>query len=206
MKKDILKLTAGFFPCGVSNWKTAMTDIVSGAAYPIDMNYELSETGDIDKNKIEYMNVIRDFAEWKTLPIREFDEYVSTPKHTYRLPDVIVCATFNRIIFKRVVFPTKSNIWQRDNFTCQYSGKKLTRDNLSIDHILPSSRGGGNTWENLVTCDKALNVWKSDRTPKECGLKLSSKPVKPKNGMVFNFMRDEWKMFIDGGQASFGDD
>jgi 5-methylcytosine-specific restriction endonuclease McrA len=75
----------------------------------------------------------------------------------------------------------------------------LTKDELTVDHVLPSSRGGENSWENLVTCDKTLNIWKSDRTPKECNLKLLNKPVKPKNGMVFSFLREEWKMFVDGG-------
>jgi hypothetical protein len=154
----------------------------------------------VDKNKIEWLNVIRSFDEWKKMPIRDYDEYVSTPNTVYRLPNIVVCSTFNKIIFKKVLFPTKSNIWQRDNYICQYSGKKLTRENVTVDHILPKSRGGENSWTNLVTCDKDLNVWKGDRTPKECGLKLLNKPSQPKNGMVFSFMRDEWKMFIDNEQ------
>lgn len=197
MKQDILKLNASYFPIGVSNWKSAMVDIISGAAFAVDVSYSVDENGCVDKNKIEWLNVVRDFEDWKKLPIREYDEYVSTPKAVYRLPSIVICSSFNKIIFKKVLFPTKSNIWQRDNYTCQYTGKKLSREDLTVDHILPSSRGGGNTWENLVTCDRALNVWKSDRTPSECGLKLINKPNKPKNGMVFSFMRDEWKMFID---------
>jgi 5-methylcytosine-specific restriction endonuclease McrA len=199
MKQEILKLTKGFFPCGVSSWKTAMIDIISGAAHPIDISYEIDEDGNINKNKIEYMEVVRDFENWRKLPVRPYDESVKTSKEEFRLPAIIVCASFNKIIFKRVVFPTKSNIWQRDNWTCCYTGEKLDRDTVSVDHIIPSSRGGQNTWENLVTAKKSLNIWKGDRTPRECGLKLLRKPVKPKNGMIFNFMRDEWKMFLDGG-------
>lgn len=199
MKQEILKLTKGFFPCGVANWKSVMVDIISGAAFPIDISYEIDEDGNINKNKIEYMEVVRDFEDWRKLPVRSYDESVKTSKEEFRLPAIIVCASFNKIIFKKVVFPTKSNIWQRDGNICQYTGEKLDREDLSIDHIIPSSRGGQNTWENLVTAKKSLNIWKSDRTPRECGLKLLRKPVKPKNGMIFNFMRDEWKMFLDGG-------
>jgi 5-methylcytosine-specific restriction endonuclease McrA len=201
MKQEILKLNAGYFPVGITNWKTAMVDIVSGAVHPVDVYYETDADGNINKEKIEAFNTIRSFEEWANLPIREFDDYVNTAKTSIRLPPIVVCASFNKIIYKRVVFPTKSNIWKRDNYVCQYSGKKLTKEELSVDHILPSSRGGGNTWENLVTCDKDLNVWKSDRTPQECGLKLLSRPTKPSNGMVFSFVRKEWEMFVDSSKA-----
>jgi len=199
MKTEILKLNANYAPIGTANWKSVMVDIVSGSAFPVDIGYEVDENGCINRTKVEWFNVVRSFDEWSNLPIRDWDEYVSSTKKTYRLPPIVVCSKFNKIIHKRILFPTKSNIWARDNYTCQYTGKKLTREDLTVDHILPSSRGGDNSWENLVTCDKKLNIWKSDRTPKECGLKLLSKPTRPKNGMIFSFMRDEWKMFLESG-------
>lgn len=198
-KQEILKLNANYYPVGVSNWKSVMVDIVTGAAFPVDVNYEVDEKGVVNRDKIAWIDVVRSFEDWRKLPIRDGDEFVNTPNAVFRLPPIIICAKFNKIIHKRVIFPTKTNIWQRDNYTCQYTGKKLTKDELTVDHVLPSSRGGENSWENLVTCDKALNIWKSDRTPKECNLKLLNKPVKPKNGMVFSFLREEWKMFVDGG-------
>ena len=199
MRQEILKLNANFFPIGTANWKDVMVDIVSGSAYPIDMHYELDSNGCVDLNRVSYMEVIKEFDKWASLPIREYDEYVRSAKTVYRLPSVVICSKFDRIIHKKVVFPTKANIWRRDNYTCQYTGKRLTKDELSVDHIIPSSRGGENTWENLVTCEKNLNTWKGNRTPKECKLRLLSKPGKPKNGMVFSFIREEWKMFVDGG-------
>ena len=202
MKRDVLKLNKSFFPVGISNWKTAMVDLISGSAHPIDVCYGFDENGNVDKHKIEYMEVVKEFSDWKNLPVRDFDDSVKTPKEIYRLPDIIVCSSFNKIIHKKVLFPTKNNIWNRDNWTCGYTGKKLDRENVTVDHILPSSRGGENTWENLITCDKTLNIWKGDRTPKECGLKLLWKPSKPKNGMIFSFMRDEWRMFLEGGDFS----
>lgn len=199
MKQEVLKLNKSFYPIGLSGWKKVFVDIVSGSAYPIDIMYGQTEDGKIDKFKIESFDVIRDFEQWAALPIREFDDYVTTTKTAYRLPPIVVCSEFNRIIHKHVVFPTKNNIWKRDNYTCGYSGKKLTREDVSVDHIMPVSRGGGNTWENLITCDRELNTWKADRTPKEAGLKLLWKPYKPNNGMVFSFMRKEWEMFLGGG-------
>jgi 5-methylcytosine-specific restriction endonuclease McrA len=200
MRQEILKLNANYFPIGTANWKDVMVDIVGGSAYPLDIDYDVDDNGCIDRKKITLCQVVKDFNEWAELPIRNFDEYVRSARKTYRLPAIVVCANFDGIIHKKIVFPTKTNIWKRDNYTCQYTGKQLNRDELSVDHIIPSSRGGENTWENLVTCEKSLNTWKADRTPKECGLKLRSIPCKPKNGMVFSFIREEWKMFVDGGE------
>ena len=200
MKQEILKLNRSFFPLSVSNWKVVMVDICSGAVHPLDIFYETDEHGNVNTDKIESFNVVKTFEEWAALPIREFDDFVNTPKTSYRLPPIVVCANFNKIIYKKVVFPTKNNIWKRDNYICQYSGEKLTKEDISVDHILPQSRGGENSWTNLVTCKKSLNVWKSDRTPQECGLKLLNKPFKPSNGMVFSFVRKEWEMFVDSGK------
>lgn len=200
MKQEVLQLNKSFLPCGITTWKGAMTQIVSGSAFPVDVVYELDSEGLPVKNKFEYFEVVKDFQVWKTLPVRISDDSVNTPSGRYRIPPFVVCARYNSIAYKKVVFPTKSNIWDRDNWTCQYSGKKLTREEVSVDHIIPVSRGGQNTWENLVTCDKALNIWKSDRTPRECGLKLLRKPTHPKNGKIFNYMRDEWLMFLENGE------
>ena len=203
MKQDVLRLNANFYPLNIGNWKKVFTDMVTGVAYPVDVYYDEQPDGSINLNKISTFNVIRSFDEWMDLPIRPYDEYVNTALKSYRIPPIVICANFDKIIHKRVMFPTKSNIWKRDNYTCQYTGKKLRKDELSVDHILPKSRGGENTWENLVTCDREINRQKDDRTPKEAGLSLLSHPIRPSNGMVFSFMRKEWEIFLDGGNFDY---
>jgi len=197
-KQDILKLNANFFPVSVGDWKKIFVDIVSGACYPIDVSYEVLDDGTVNQEKIESFQVIRTFEEWSTLPIRPYDEYIQSAKRIFRLPPIVVCAHYKDIHHKKVIFPTKSNIWKRDKFICAYTGVKLTKDQLSIDHIIPKSRGGPNTWENLITASKEVNVMKGNRTPKEAGLKLLYQPVKPKNGIVFPSLRKEWQIFLDG--------
>lgn len=198
-KQEILKLNAHMYPLGIAHWQKVMVDIIAGSAFPVDITYATGEDGKVDLLKIDSFNIIRDFNEWAELPIRDYDDFVTTPNNVYRLPPVAVCAKFSRIIHKHVVFPTKNNIWKRDNYTCGYTGVKLTRDTVSVDHIMPVSRGGENTWTNMITCDRELNTWKADRTPKEAGLKLLWQPHKPNNGMVFTFLRKEWEMFLSGG-------
>lgn len=199
MKQEILKLNKHFYPLDTAPWQSVIADIMTGVAFPLDIDYEMSPDGIINKNVINRLLVVRTFEEWENLPIREYDEYITTVNRRYRLPAIVVSARFDKIIQKKVIFPTKSNIWERDNYTCQYTGKKLSKDDLSIDHILPVSRGGQNSWENLVCCDKTLNNWKADRTPEECKLKLRKHPTKPLHGKVFSFLREEWEMFVTGG-------
>ena len=195
-KRPILKLNSSYFPLGTSTWEDTIVNIFSGSAHPLDIVYAVNEDGTLDESTIEYFNVIKNWKDWSKLPIRSCDDYVHTTSGPARLPSIVVCARFNKVIYKHVQFPTKQNIFKRDKYTCGYTGKKLTKAELSVDHILPISRGGGNTWENLITASKSVNTFKDNKTPKECGLKLLWKPEKPKNGMVFEALREDWNNFL----------
>ena len=162
----------------------------------IDMHFAKDDDGTYQKNQIEYWQVIKTMKEWLRLPIRPCDEYITTPNMVIRIPPVVVCARYSKIRFPKVKFPTRHNIWIRDNYTCGYTGVKLAKQELSVDHIIPSSRGGGDTWENLITTSRHLNSCKSNKTPEEAGLKLKFKPTKPKNGLIFEMIRDEWGIFV----------
>jgi len=70
----------------------------------------------------------------------------------------------------------RKRIFKRDKSTCQYCGSKK---HLTIDHVMPRSRGGENTWTNLVTCCSRCNVYKGNRTPKEANMKLLNRPYEP---------------------------
>lgn len=197
-KRPILKLNANFFPLGTSTWEDTVVNIFSGAAHPLDIYYAENEDGTHNEDVVEGFTVVKNWKEWSKLPIRTCDDYVHTTSGPARLPSVVVCARFNKVIYKNVVFPTKQNIFKRDKYTCGYTGRKLQKHELSVDHILPQSRGGKNTWENLITCDKKVNTFKDNKTPEECGLKLLWKPEKPNNGMVFEALRSDWGMFLHG--------
>ncbi|NBP16789.1 HNH endonuclease, partial [bacterium] len=152
--------------------------------------------GSYDLSTVEYWQAVKNFEEWSKLPIRPCDEFIHTINNTIRLPSVVVCSKYRKIKFHQIQFPSKRNIYKRDNFTCGYTGKKLSRGELSIDHIIPRSKGGENTWENLVTCEKTVNTKKGDKLLSECGLKLLIKPSRPQNGFVFDSYREEWNCFV----------
>ena len=70
----------------------------------------------------------------------------------------------------------RNRVFKRDNFECVYCGSKKY---LTIDHVIPKSRGGNNTWGNLVTCCSPCNRHKGDKTPEEAGMKLRKRPFEP---------------------------
>lgn len=74
----------------------------------------------------------------------------------------------------------RENIFARDKYHCQYCGKEFPRRELTLDHILPRSRGGKRSWDNLITSCHKCNIRKGNKTPQEAGMKLLSKPHEPK--------------------------
>ena len=74
---------------------------------------------------------------------------------------------------------SRRNLFVRDKFGCQYCGERLSIKSGTLDHVLPKSRGGEWSWENLVVACEDCNTKKADRTPAEAGMKLRKKPVEP---------------------------
>jgi 5-methylcytosine-specific restriction endonuclease McrA len=96
-------------------------------------------------------------------------------------PGVFVPSVIRLVEFKyiplRMQLVSKKNIYLRDDHTCQYCGVKKHGSELTLDHIMPRSRGGKNTWENLVTACKPCNGRKDDRTPEEAGMVLRHRVI-----------------------------
>ena len=83
----------------------------------------------------------------------------------------------------------RENIFVRDEYTCQYCGKKFKYSELTLDHVYPKSRLGPDIWENIVTCCKECNQYKADKTPKEAGMKLLRRPFRPKEYLEFEMKK-----------------
>ena len=139
--------------------------------------------------------------EWVTLPIRPQDNSVRTARGAIRVPTVIVAVNYARVPKKRPKLNAK-NIRERDGNRCQYTGRVLHPDEGSLDHVVPRSRGGADSWENLVWSAKEVNQRKADRLPHEAGLKLLTVPRAPKELPATAFIRNahdlaEWKLFLN---------
>jgi 5-methylcytosine-specific restriction endonuclease McrA len=139
--------------------------------------------------------------EWITLPIRDGDNAVRTVRGAIRVPTVIVAVNFAKVPKKRPKLCART-IRERDGNRCQYTGALLRPDEGSLDHVVPRSRGGPDTWENLVWSSKQVNTRKGNRLPHEAGLKLRKVPRAPKEMPVSALIRNahgvaEWKLFLN---------
>lgn len=105
---------------------------------------------------------------------------------TISAPTVIRLRYYVVVPYKELPF-NKKNIYHRDEHTCQYCGKKTS--DLTIDHVIPRSRGGKNTWENVAAACSKCNNKKANKTPQETGMKLSKKPCRPTNYLDFELTK-----------------
>ena len=138
--------------------------------------------------------------EWITLQIRPDDNAVHTVRGQIRVPTVIVAVNFARVPKKRPKLSAKT-IRERDGNRCQYTGVLLRPEEGSLDHILPRSRGGKDSWENLVWSSKDVNARKADRLPHEAGLQLLKMPRAPRELPASAFIRNahnvaDWHLFV----------
>lgn len=120
-----------------------------------------------------------DFDDWRErIPVESATRVVHTASMGIPVPDVILLKWFNGFIRHEVRF-SRHNIFERDAHTCQYCRRRLPRAQLTLDHVVPQSRGGDDSWENLVVACLACNVKKSNRTPDEARMPLERHPKKP---------------------------
>ena len=132
----------------------------------------------------------------------EYDEVVRSEKLTLQLPSVIVLKTY--IVPKKTVPFTRSNLFLRDEFTCQYCVSSFKVEHLTFDHVIPRSRGGKTTWDNVVTSCRRCNTFKGNKLINKISLKLNKKPYVPNNyelkeiGKLFppNFLHKSWNDFL----------
>ena len=103
------------------------------------------------------------------------DLQLRSPTASYDTPSVIRLLEYRRIP-RQTRALSRKNILIRDHHTCQYCGHKGGAGELTLDHVLPRSRGGGGSWENLVAACRPCNNRKGDRLPDEAGMKLRKKP------------------------------
>lgn len=145
---------------------------------------------------------VYEFEDWAELSARKGDEYVVvTSRSSIRAPDVILLTRYGDIPEKKLVF-TRANIFRRDRHTCQYCGSQPGMEQLTIDHVLPKSRGGLTSWTNCSLACWDCNSKKANRTPEEAGMVLRSKPIKPdwSPRLVMQRVRNtpqNWKRFVN---------
>tara|TARA_R100000278_G_scaffold115575_1_gene94539 strand:- start:591 stop:1091 length:501 start_codon:yes stop_codon:yes gene_type:complete len=135
----------------------------------------------------------------KATPVETYETKINSPSKTFDLPAVIVLKSIVKFRFTTVACNRTNIVW-RDNNQCQYCANYFPTDKLTMDHVLPKSRGGKNTWENLVTACMKCNQKKGSRTPKESGMIPLKKPVRPKANILRTVSKSQiselWKNYL----------
>jgi len=164
---------------------------------------ELAEVVSVERGA--YSNY--DFQNWCEVSQfkRNFEpdghDWVSTVNFHIAVPRIIRLLFYDRLPRNEVKF-NRRNIFARDKNRCQYCGKRQRTSELSLDHITPRSMGGKSSWENVVCSCTKCNVKKGGRTPRQAGMTLIQKPIKPKrNPLVHIHLGHQryhsWKQFLD---------
>ncbi|HUL58363.1 MAG TPA: HNH endonuclease [Anaeromyxobacteraceae bacterium] len=185
----VLVLNRVYQPVHITSVRRAFALLYQGVARAIDEQFQLF-----------------DFDSWAALSAASHDS-IATVSRRIRVPRVIVLLAYEHLPRTRVRF-SRFNIYARDENTCQYCGRKHRRTELNLDHVVPRSRGGSTTWENVVCSCVACNLRKGGRTPEEAGMRLLKHPVRPRWTPMFRsatrraFYR-EWRPFLSFADAAY---
>ncbi len=161
----------------------------------------------------QYFNY--DFESWVELsefiaadPDNEANEtmdWVRSVNFSIQVPRVIRLNLYDKVPQLTLRFNRK-NLFARDGNCCQYCGKVFPLSQLSFDHVIPRSRGGKTTWENVVCCCLKCNTRKGDRTPEQSGMRLIRTPVRPRQNPLLSVKMDNpkyesWRTFLKGSTS-----
>lgn len=180
----VLVLNRYFAPVQLTTAKRAFVLLYGGAAQALDEDGEA-----------------HDFDLWRTLPVRDTDDGLPIIGGQLRVPRVLHLHKYDRTP-RLTVRLTRRNLMLRDAHQCQYCGKRPLLRELNIDHVLPRSRGGADTWENLVTACRVCNLRKGWKTPDEANMRLARRPFRPKWSMSAQILLGtqsqfkEWEPFL----------
>lgn len=186
---NVLVLNRVYQPIHVTSVRRALTLLYAGAAKAIDDQFQLF-----------------DFESWSALSAATHDA-VGTVGRSIRVPRVVVLLVYDRLPRSRIRF-SRFNIYARDGDTCQYCGHHRPRADLNLDHVVPRSRGGTTTWDNVVCSCVRCNLRKGGRTPEEAGMRLLKAPARPRWMPLFrsaarSALHREWRPFLSLADAAY---
>jgi len=201
-KAIVLKLNRLWKPVGVGLvWKT-ICDLMNGVVLGMDIHYALKEDGTPDfDGPHEYVEPV-DWNTWITLPVRPWDLAIHSAKMEFRVPTVVITVNYSKVHKKNFKGkPTREALAIRDNLIDCYTGKELEYEEATIDHIVPTSRGGTDTYDNTALTKKETNNRKGNKLNSEAGLTLYIDPHNPKPILISHTIRKprhrDWSKFLE---------
>ncbi len=161
LNSKVLVLNRSYLPVHVTSVKRAFALLYQGVAKAVDERYQTF-----------------DFDSWQALSAEVHHERLGVVGGFVRVPRVLLLTAFERMPRRHVRF-SRFNIFARDGNRCQYCGRRFARSELNLDHVIPRSRGGLSTWENVVCSCHTCNRRKGGRTPEQAQMSLIRAPFRP---------------------------
>jgi hypothetical protein len=184
----VLVLNKAWQPINVLPSFKAICKLYTGKAEVIDPNYMNYDFYDW----VENWSDLNDTHDWE-------DRMLETTQFKFPIPEIIRMNEFKGYVDCSVKFNRK-NVYERDQYTCQYCGTRHSSAELNLDHVMPRSRGGKSNWKNIVVTCISCNSRKADRTPEEAGMPLIRQPFKPQMSQIHmkvgKSMPKSWEDFI----------
>lgn len=190
LNTKVLVLNRSYFPVHVTSVRRAFSLLYQGIAKAVDQQYRTF-----------------DYESWSALSASVHDETIGLIGRAIRVPRVILLVSYDRVPRRQVRF-SRFNVFARDKNTCQYCGRRFSRNELNLDHVIPRSQGGLSTWTNIVCSCLRCNRVKGGRRPEEARMRLIKKPVQPEWTPfmleTFTFKRyQEWLPFLNEVDAAY---
>lgn len=169
LSQRVLVLNNSWQPINVIPAFEAICKVYKGSAHIIASDYSVHS----------FESWIKNWEDITSLSETDKLNIIHSSNVSFAIPEIIKVSKFYGYKKWRIKFSRK-NIFERDNHTCQYCAKVFPTSKLNIDHIIPRSKGGKTSWENVALSCISCNTKKRDRTPEEANMPLIRKPFKPK--------------------------
>lgn len=128
------------------------------------------------------------------------DRKIGTVDGGVEMPSIIrLIGVAHRRLYRKHIRFNRRNVWIRDKGTCCYCGITVSVHGFTYDHVIPRSKGGSTQWTNIVTCCRACNHRKGDRSPNEARMRLLREPIVPSTlnlDFQFHQVPENWKPWI----------
>lgn len=163
MSKYVLVLNKSWFAINIISWEKALSELFQDSVKALDRD----------------LNTYT-FSEWMTFSTKTKNyPRIKTVNREIAIPEILILNNYNKIPKIKYSF-SKSRVFERDKFTCCFCNNIFSKTELTVDHLIPKSRGGNTTWTNIITACKKCNWEKGNKTIKEIGMKMHFIPKEPK--------------------------
>jgi 5-methylcytosine-specific restriction endonuclease McrA len=186
---EVLVLNRNYYAIQITSWQRAIGLLYVEHAEVVDDEYRTYD--------------FKDWLEISKMMGHSASSFVRTPSLKIAIPEVIALKFYDKLPTSEVKF-TRKNIYEHYAHKCCYCGKKFPTSGLNLDHVIPRSRGGRTSWDNIVTSCVRCNIKKGSRLPVEAGMKLLVTPAKPRWSGALSLairanvkIKTSWQKFVD---------